>query len=180
MTSCSSSLEGDCTRISVPWIDAWAFLNFLSLIALTMAFAFSCAMPCVSLISRRTVSPAAGVTGPSSRFFTGTPRLTSLVCSTSSSAFILKSSSATSVSAAWAQRLGGGGGARPGRGAGAGAGVCAGRSGWGPPPPARRRGGGGRRWGRGGGGWWGGGGGGGGVFSPRGGGGGGGGGGGAG
>src|SRR5438034_3211235 len=62
MTSCSSSFEGDCTRISVPWIEAWAFLNFLSLIALTMAFAFSCGMPWVSVISRRTVSFAAGVT----------------------------------------------------------------------------------------------------------------------
>src|SRR5260370_1356819 len=68
-----------------------------------MARAFSGAMPCVSLISRRTVSPAAGVTGPSSRFFTGTPRLTSLDCSTSRSAFILKSLSATRVSVAWAR-----------------------------------------------------------------------------
>src|SRR5216110_1301166 len=74
MTSWSSSFEGDCTRISVPWIEAWAFLNLRSLIALTMAFAFSCGMPWVRVISRRTVSFAAGVTDPSSRFFTGTLR----------------------------------------------------------------------------------------------------------
>ena len=96
-------MEGDWTRISSPWIEAWAFLNFLSLIALTMAFAFSWGIPWVSLISRRTVSPAAGVTSPSSRFFTGTPRLMSLPCSTSNSAFILKSSSATRVSVAFAR-----------------------------------------------------------------------------
>src|SRR5437868_11861598 len=62
ITSCSSSLDGACTRISSPWIEAWAFLNFLSLIALTIAFAFSWGIPWVSLISRRTVSLAAGVT----------------------------------------------------------------------------------------------------------------------
>src|SRR5438034_7885377 len=56
MTSCSSSFEGDCTRISVPWIEAWAFLNFLSLIALTMAFAFSCGMPWVSVRSEEHTS----------------------------------------------------------------------------------------------------------------------------
>src|SRR5438105_12891828 len=73
-------------------MEALAFLDSLSLIPLTIAFAFSWGIPWVSLISRRTVSLAAGVTAPSSRFFTGTPRLTSLVCSTSSSAFILKRS----------------------------------------------------------------------------------------
>src|SRR2546429_408851 len=74
ITSCSSSLEGACTRISSPWIDACAFLNFRSLIALTIAFAFSCGIPCVSLISRRTLSFAAEVTSPSSRVFTAQPR----------------------------------------------------------------------------------------------------------
>src|SRR6266511_1605010 len=62
-----------------------------------MAFAFSCGIPCTSLISRRTVSFAAGVTAPSSRFFTDTPRLMSLDCRSSNRAFILKSSSATRV-----------------------------------------------------------------------------------
>src|SRR5438309_4954450 len=62
ITSWSSSLDGACTRISSPWIDAWAFLNFLSLIALTIALAFSCGIPWVSLISRRTLSPDAGDT----------------------------------------------------------------------------------------------------------------------
>src|SRR5438094_1040 len=81
-------------------MDACAFLNFLSLMALTMTLALSCGIPWVSVISRRTVSFAAGVTAPSSRFFTGTPRLTSFDCSTSSSAFILKSLSATRVSVA--------------------------------------------------------------------------------
>src|SRR3989442_1566775 len=68
-----------------------------------MAFAFSCGMPWVSVISRRTVSFAAGVTAPSSRFFTGTLRLMSFDCSTSNRAFILKSSSATRLRTALAR-----------------------------------------------------------------------------
>ena len=69
--------------------------------AFTIVLAFSCGMPCVSLISRRTVSLAAGVIAPSSMFFTGTPRLIIFDCRTSNSAFILKSSPATSVSVAF-------------------------------------------------------------------------------
>ena len=103
MTSCSSSFDGDCTRISAPWIEACAFLNFLSLSAFTIVFAFSCGMPCVSVISRRTVSPAAGVISPSSRFFNDTPRLTSFPWRTSNRAFIRKSSSAVSVRVAFAR-----------------------------------------------------------------------------
>src|SRR3989449_308110 len=70
-----------------------------------MAFAFSCGMPWVSVISRRTVSFAAGVTAPSSRFFTGTLRLMSFDCSTSNRAFILKSSSATRLRTALARSI---------------------------------------------------------------------------
>jgi len=79
------------------------FLELFILIAFTMALAFSCGMPWVSVMSRRTVSFAAGVTAPSSRFFTGTLRLMSFDCSTSNKAFILKSSSATRVRTALAR-----------------------------------------------------------------------------
>ncbi len=78
-------------------MDAWAFLNFLSLIALTIAFAFSCGMPCVSLSSRRTVSFAAGVTAPGSRFFAGAPRFPDLPCRPSNYASSFKYSVAHKV-----------------------------------------------------------------------------------
>ena len=50
------------------------------------------------MITRRTVPPAAGSESPTLKFLTGTLRRTSRVCTISHSAFILISSSATSVS----------------------------------------------------------------------------------
>src|SRR5580704_4114712 len=72
--------------------------------AATTFLAVSLSSAVLSLISRRTLSPPAGLISPISRFLTGTPRRISFDCSTSNSAFILNSPSAASSKSPSARR----------------------------------------------------------------------------
>ena len=67
---------------------------------LTMSRAASVGTPCCSVTTRRTVSLAPRSRSPRLTFFSGTLRRTSLVSTTSHSACILNSPSATRVSVA--------------------------------------------------------------------------------
>src|SRR6476469_2754906 len=77
---------------------AWTRFNLWSLMNLMMSLAASVGMPCCSVTTLLTVSLAARSISPDVRFLVGTPRRTRRPCRISHSAFILKSSSAMSVS----------------------------------------------------------------------------------
>ncbi len=97
ITDWSSSRDGDEMRSWSAWIAACTFLSLRSLRNFTMARLASVGMPCCSVMTRCTVSLAPRSISPSLRFFTGTWRLIIRPCTISQSAFILNSSSATSV-----------------------------------------------------------------------------------